>query len=60
MTLGEIIKHLVAAPNYNSVRASIDDSLIDFIKEMLPSDFEYIAEKEKAYQDVRKAFDSLK
>jgi hypothetical protein len=60
MNVGEILKMLITAPNYNLVRGRIDDSFINFIKDMLPSDYGYIEEKEKAYQETLKAFKELK
>ena len=31
---------------------------INFVREMLPSDYDYIAEKEQAYQDLLKLLNS--
>ena len=54
MTTGEIIKMLINAENYAKVRCTISDDFINFVKEMLPSDYDYIAEKEQAYQELIK------
>jgi len=54
MTTGEIVKTLITAPNYADVRSTISDEFIEFIKEMLPKDYEYFEEKEIAYQNVVK------
>lgn len=54
MTTGEIIKQLITAENYTQVRMGISDEFINFVKEMLPSDYDYFAEKERAYQDLIK------
>ncbi len=54
MTTGEIIKSLINAESYAKVRCTISDEFINFVREMLPSDYDYIAEKEQAYQDLLK------
>jgi hypothetical protein len=54
MTIGETLKKFITAPNYNEVRKNVDDSFIELVKELLPSDYEYIEEKEKAYQESLK------
>ena len=54
MTTGEIVKQLINAENYTQVRIGISDEFINFIREVLPSDYEYFAEKEQAYQDLVK------
>jgi len=54
MTTGEIIKQLINAENYTQVRMGISDEFINFVKEMLPSDYNYFAKKEQAYQDLIK------
>jgi len=54
MTTREIIKQLINAENYTQVRIGISDEFISFVKEMLPSDYDYFAEKEQAYQDLIK------
>jgi hypothetical protein len=58
MTTGEIIKMLINAESYAKVRCTISDDFINFVKEMLPSDYNYIAEKEQAYQDLLKLLNS--
>ena len=54
MKTGEIIKQLINAENYAQVRMGISDDFINFVREMLPSDYDYFAEKEQAYQDLIK------
>ena len=58
MTTGEIIKMLINAENYAKVRCTISDDFINFVKEMLPSDYDYIAEKEQTYQVLLKLLNS--
>ena len=58
MTTGEIIKMLINAESYARVRCTISDEFINFVREMLPSDYDYIAEKEQAYQDLLKLMGS--
>jgi len=52
MTIGQILKRLITADSYAIERIKFSDDLIDFIRESLPHDYEYIAEKETAYQAV--------
>jgi len=54
MTTREIIKQLINAENYTQVRVGVSDDFINFVREMLPSDYDYFAEKEQAYQDLIK------
>jgi hypothetical protein len=54
MTTKEIIVQLITAENYKKVRMGISDEFINFVKEMLPSDYDYFAEKEQSYQDLIK------
>jgi len=54
MTTGEIIKQLITAEDYTQFRMEISDEFINFVKEILPSDYDYFAEKEQAYQDLIK------
>lgn len=58
MTTGEVIKMLINAESYAKVRCTISDDFINFVREMLPSDCDYIAEKEQAYQDLLKLISS--
>lgn len=55
MTVNENIKRLIKAENYTEVRITISDDFINFVKQMLPSDYEYIEEKEEAYQLLLKS-----
>lgn len=50
MTVGETLKKLITAENYMQVRMTISDEFINLVREMLPSDYEYIQEKEEDYQ----------
>ena len=50
MTIQETLKKLITAENYAEVRVTISDDFISFVKEMLPSDYDYISEKEEGYQ----------
>jgi len=59
MTVGEIMKRLITAEDYNIVRITVSDQFIDMAKAML-GDFEYIKEKEERYQELMKSFNSLK
>ena len=54
MNTGEIIKKLVTAENYIEERIKVSDQFIDMIKTCLPSDYDYIKEKEDAYQELIK------
>jgi hypothetical protein len=60
MTVGETVKKLVTAENYVQVRMTISDEFINFIKDMLPSDYEYIEEKENDYQEMLKILKEVK
>jgi hypothetical protein len=53
MTTKEVINQLINDTNYNQVRGIISDEFIEFVKEMLPSDYDYFAEKEQAYQHFK-------
>ena len=50
MTIQDVIKKLITAENYAEVRVTISDDFINFVKEMLSSDYEYFKDKEEAYQ----------
>jgi len=50
MTIQETLKKLITAENYAEVRVTISDDFISFVKDMLPSDYDYISEKEEGYQ----------
>jgi hypothetical protein len=51
MTVGDIMKKLITAEDYNIVRITVSDQFIDMAKVML-GDFEYIREKEEKYQEL--------
>jgi hypothetical protein len=59
-TVGETIKSLVMAQNYLSVRMTISDEFIEFVKDNMPRDYEYFEEKEKAYQILLEALSNNK
>lgn len=52
MTTGEIITKLIKAENYLEERIKISDEFINFVKDMMPIDYEYFKEKEEAYQSL--------
>jgi len=52
MTTGEIITKLIKAENYFEERMKISDEFINFVKDMMPRDYEYFKEKEEAYQSL--------
>jgi hypothetical protein len=52
MTVQETLKKLITAEYYAQVRVTISDDFISFVKEMLPADYDYISEKEEAYQQL--------
>jgi predicted RNA-binding protein YlqC (UPF0109 family) len=54
MTTGEIIKELITAKDYVKVRMTVSDEFIEFVKQMLPSDYEYFEEKENEYNAMIK------
>ena len=59
MTVGETLKKLVTAEDYNIVRATVSDEFIDMAKCML-GDFDYIREKEEKYQELLKMLETIK
>jgi hypothetical protein len=50
MTVGDRMKMLITADDYNSVRMLVSDEFINMAKTML-GDFKYIEEKEFKYQE---------
>jgi hypothetical protein len=52
--VGEIIKALITTPNYLFLRVEVGDEFIDFVKTMMPSDYEYFREREEEYQKIIK------
>jgi len=59
MTVGNIIKSLVMAENYNEARMKVSDEFVSMAKVML-SDYEYIIEKEEKYQELLKMLENIK
>lgn len=61
MTIQETLNLLVKCSNedYLGYRMQIDDKFMEFIKDILPSDFEYIQEKEEAYQKSKGLLNEL-
>jgi hypothetical protein len=51
MTVGETMHKLVTADNYAAERIKVSDAFIEMAKAML-GDYEYIKEKEEAYQEL--------
>lgn len=58
MTVGETLKKLVTAEDYNIVRATVSDEFIEMAKCML-GDFDYIKEKEEKYQELIKFLNKI-
>lgn len=58
MTVGETLKKLVTAEDYNIVRATVSDEFIEMAKCML-GDFDYIKEKEEKYQELIKSLTEI-
>ena len=59
MTVGDIIKSLVMAENYNEARMKVSDEFVNMAKVML-GDYEYIREKEEKYQELLKMLENIK
>jgi hypothetical protein len=59
MTVGDIIKSLVMAEDYNEARMKVSDEFINMAKVML-GDYEYIREKEEKYQELLKMLEDIK
>ena len=59
MTVGDIMKSLVMAEDYNEARMKVSDEFINMAKVML-SDYEYIREKEEKYQELLKMLKTIK
>jgi hypothetical protein len=59
MTVGERMKMLITADDYNSVRVNVSDEFIAMAKGML-GDYEYIKEKEEKYQELLKVLKTMK
>jgi hypothetical protein len=51
MTVGETMSKLIKADNYAEERVQVSDAFIEMAKAML-GDYEYIREKEEAYQQL--------
>jgi hypothetical protein len=58
MTIGDIMKSLVMAEDYNEARMKVSDEFINMAKVML-SDYEYIREKEEKYQELLKIIENI-
>ena len=59
MTVGNIMKSLVMAKDYNETRMKVSDEFINMAKVML-GDYEYIREKEEKYQELLKMLEDIK
>jgi|688.fasta_scaffold518136_4 hypothetical protein len=55
MTVGDKMKALIMADDYNKVRVNVSDEFINMARTML-GDFKYIEEKEEKYQELVKSF----
>tara|TARA_R110000782_G_scaffold252394_1_gene340180 strand:+ start:3751 stop:3942 length:192 start_codon:yes stop_codon:yes gene_type:complete len=60
MTVGETLRMLEKSENYTLDRVRISDEFIDMVKNMLPSDYERIADKEDAYVKFISDFNTLR
>lgn len=60
MTVGETLRTLEKSENYILDRARISDEFIDMVKNMMPSDYERIAEKEESYNQMLAFFKTLR
>jgi hypothetical protein len=59
MTVGETLRMLEKSENYMLDRIRISDEFIDMVKNMMPSDYERIAEKEDLYIGMLNMFKDL-
>jgi len=59
MTVGNIMKSLVMAEDYNEARIKVSDEFINMAKVML-GDYEYIREKEEKYQELLEMLENIK
>jgi hypothetical protein len=59
MTVGNIMKSLVMAEDYNEARMKVSDEFINMAKVML-GDYEYIREKEEKYQELLEMLENIK
>jgi hypothetical protein len=59
MTVGETLRMLEKSENYMLDRIRISDEFIDMVKNMMPSDYERIAEKEDSYIGMLNMFKEL-
>ena len=60
MTVGETLRMLEKSENYTLDRIRISDEFIDMVKNMLPSDYERISDKEDAYLKFISDFNTLR
>ena len=60
MTVGETLRMLEKSENYTLDRVRISDEFINMVKNMLPSDYEKIADKEEAYLKFLSDFKTLR
>lgn len=60
MTVGETLRMLEKSENYTLDRIRISDEFIDMVKNMLPSDYERIKEKEESYLKFIADFKTLR
>ena len=59
MTVGETLRKLEKSENYMLDRLTVSDEFINMVKEMMPRDYERIAEKEQSYVDMLIMFKNI-
>ena len=52
MNVGEILNKLVNAESYLEEKLKVSDDFIDMVRCCMPTHYDYISEKEKAYKDI--------
>lgn len=58
MKMGEIIKLLSTSESYAEVRQFIPDSVIEYIRDFMPSQYNLFANREDTYIDIINALKS--
>ena len=53
MKIKEIVQLLIDAPSYKEVRLYIDDSVIELLRDHMPSYYDLIREKEELFLNER-------
>lgn len=57
MTVGEHITRLINCENYLEERLKVTDEFINMVRTCMPSHYDYIKDKEEAYQEVIKVLE---